>query len=57
MERESDAKQFAQLLQKNEKMALDLLAQQRIRDTRSDDVAQKLKNATPAIDPSKSCLT
>ena len=37
-------------------MALDLLAQQYIHDTRNEDVAQKLKSVTPAINPSKSCL-
>ena len=35
---------------------LDLLVQQYIHDIRNDDVAQKLKNMIPAIDPSKSCL-
>ena len=54
MEKENDTQKFAQRLQKSEKTALELLAQQRIRDVRNDDVAQKLKSMTPAIDPSKS---
>ena len=39
MEKESDMKRFAQLLERNEKTALDLLAQQRIHDVRSDDIS------------------
>ena len=49
MEKESDTQKFAQRLQKSEKTALELLAQQRVHDVRSDDVAQKLKSMLPQI--------
>ena len=56
MEREHDVQRFAQFLEKNEKTVLDLLVQQYIHDVRNDDVAQKLKNMMPSINPSHNCL-
>ena len=57
MEKEQELKRFAQRLEKSEKAVLELLAQRCNHDVRSDDVTQKLKNATPTINPSQSCLS
>ena len=46
VEKEREAKRLAQLLEKNEKLALESLAQQRVHDARNDDVAQTLKSMT-----------
>ena len=56
MEKENDIQKFAQYLQKNEKTVLELLVQQYIHDVPNDDVAQKLKNMLPQINPSMNCL-